>query len=382
MLFSPLFLLIFLYSLLNFCYSIPCMKDHIQQFIADVRSWGQGWWIFLEKRFVSIGTKFEARKDTIVDILLARRGSYQWPFLHLSLVVLLIAGFAAAPIVASSYPGSSQALNEYTPPSAVIAPLDLSEGIQTQRSEKPRDQVISYMVQSGDTISKIGEKFGISVDTIKWANDLKKDSLTIGQTIKIPPISGIVHSVREGESIYSIAKKYKAEAQNIVNFPFNDFADPETFALSVGQTLYVPDGIMPEAPAPVVSRQFIASTGTGTGKLLWPAGGMITQYPSWYHNAIDIANNEAPGIAAAASGVVVLVEYLRWGYGYHVIIDHGDGLSTLYGHMQAIYVKPGDRVARGQIIGKMGSTGRSTGTHLHFEARVNGVTSNPLGYFK
>ena len=359
------------------------MNHLFGQFFGDIRAWGKGWYIFLENRFVAIGAKFEARKDTVVDILLARRGTYQWPFLHLSLVVLFIAGFAAAPIVASSYPGSTNALNDYTPPSAVIASLDMAEGIQTQISEKPRDQVISYAVQSGDTLVKIGDKFGISVDTIKWANDLKKDDLTIGQSLKISPVTGIVHKVKEGESIYSIAKKYKTEAQNIVNFPFNDFADPETFALAVGQILYVPDGIQPEAPVIIPSRpQFIASTGVGSGRLIWPTSGAITQYPSWYHNALDIANNGAPGIAAAASGTVVLVEYLRWGYGFHAIIDHGDGLSSLYGHMQAIYVKPGDRVARGQIIGKMGSTGRSTGTHLHFEVRVNGTATSPLNYLK
>ena len=120
----------------------------------------------------------------------------------------------------------------------------------------------------------------------------------------------------------------------------------------------------------------------GNGQFQWPTNGVITQYPVWYHMALDIANNAAPGIAAADSGTVSLVEYLRYGYGQHVIVDHGNGLQTLYGHMSEIYVKPGDRVARGQIIGRMGSTGRSTGTHLHLEVRKNGVIVNPLPFLK
>ena len=361
--------------------NIVTSNEQWKQFSQDLRSFFRGWYLYLERHVLHLGIHFEARKDIIVDVLIARRGTYQWPFLHMSLVTLFIAGAASAPIVANAYPGASP-LEDVTPPSAVAISLEMYESIQTQISEKPRDQVINYIVQEGDTLSKIAEKFGLTVDTIKWANDMKRESLTIGQSLSIPPVTGIVHKVKEGETIYTIAKKYKIEAQNIVNYPFNDFSDPETFALAVGQTLVVPGGIMPEAPLPIGPRAPVYSVGTGTGKLAWPTSGIITQYPSWYHMAIDISDLTAPGVAAAESGTVIVVEYLRWGYGFHVIIDHGNGLSTLYGHMQAIYVNSGDRVARGQIIGKMGSTGRSTGTHLHFEVRANGASVNPLSYFK
>ena len=285
-------------------------------------------------------------------------------------------------MVASAYPGSANDLKSETPPSAVLSTLDLSQTVQTQISEKPRDKMELYTVKEGDTISSIAESMGVSVDTVKWANDIKRDSLAIRQQLKIPPVTGIVHKVREGDTIYTIAKKYRTEAQSIVNFPFNDFADQDTFALNVGQDLVVPDGIQPEAPAIVVPRGPVFALGQGTGRLLWPTSGGVTQYPSWYHMALDIADNSAPGVAAADGGTVILVEYFRYGYGFHVIVDHGNGLSTLYGHLQAIYVKPGDRVARGQIIGKMGSTGRSTGTHLHFEVRNGGIAVNPLPYIK
>lgn len=351
-------------------------------FKDDVMMWGVGWYHYLRRKFTRFGARFESQKSFIVDILMARRGTYQRPFLLFSLGVLFMVGVVAAPILADSYPGSlPNDLSNFTPPSAVLTSLDLSDyGVETKVSEKPRDQVITYTVQSGDTLSTIAEKFGISVDTIKWANDLRRDALSVDQDLKIPPVTGIVHKVKEGDTVYSVAKKYKIDAQKIVNFPFNDFADPDTFALNVGQILIVPDGVQPEAPAIIIPLPPVYAG--GTGQFLWPVGGIITQYPVWYHMALDIANQAAPGIAAAGDGVVSLVEYLRYDYGRHIIVDNGGGLSTLYAHLSEIYVKPGDRVARGQIIGRMGSTGRSTGTHLHFEVRKNGITVNPLPFLK
>lgn len=359
------------------------MKRMVNEVIGDMREWIRGWRFYLERHAIQFGKAFEARKDVLVDVLMARRGTYQWPFLHISLILLAIAGAASAPILASSYPGAiPQALAEFIPPSAVAVTLDPSIGVDTQVSDKPRDQVITYAVQKGDTLKKIADQFAISVDTIKWANSLSGDALSINQELKIPPVTGIVYKVREGDTIYSIAKKYRTEAQKIVNFPFNDFSDPDTFALNIGQTLIIPDGVQPEAPV-APSYQFTPSVfAGGTGQLAWPTSGAITQYPSWYHMALDIANPSAPGVAAADNGVVILVKYLTYDYGQHVMIDHGNGIVTLYGHLQAIYVKPGDKVTKGQIIGKMGSTGRSTGTHLHFEVRKNGVIVDPRSYLK
>lgn len=358
------------------------MKRGLFLFIDDLRDWSRGWSIYIENKLTRFGIHFEKEKALIVDVLMARRGTYQRPFLHLSLGVLFMAGVVAAPILADSYPGALPGnLTSFTPPSAVLTSFDQSDyGIQTKVSEKPRDQVITYTVEAGDSLGKIAEKFGISIDTIKWANDMKGDSLSIGDTLKIPPVTGIVHKVKDGDTIYSISKKYKTDAQKIVNFPFNDFADLDTFALNVGQILIVPDGVMPEAPAIVIPAPPVFAG--GTGQFLWPVGGIITQYPVWYHMALDIANSSAPGVAAADAGVVTLVEYLRYGYGQHVMVSHGDGLATLYAHLSEIYVKVGDQVARGQIIGRMGSTGRSSGIHLHFEVRKNGIAVPPMPFLK
>ena len=359
------------------------MRKRFAFLIEDLRSWKDGWYHYSRRRLGRFATRFETNKDVVVDILMARRGTYQRPFLHLSLGLLLLIGTMSAPILANAYPGGIPSeLNELTPSSAVITSLDLSEyGVQTQFSDKPRDQVENYTIKEGDTFVKVAEKYGVSVDTIKWANDLKRDSLSIGQILKIPPVTGIVHKVREGETVQSISKKYKTDSQKIVNFPFNDFTDLETFALAVGQTLIVPDGVQPEAPAiaRIAPPPIVAG---GSGQLLWPTSGMVTQYPVWYHMAFDIANPGAPGVMAADAGAVTLAEYLRYGYGQHIIVDHGGGLSTLYAHLSEIYVKPGDRVARGQVIGRMGSTGRSTGMHLHFETRRNGAPVSPAGFFK
>lgn len=358
------------------------MRQLFLVFIDDFHDWARGWYYYLTKKLARFGARFETQKDLLVDILLARRGTYQRPFLHLSLGMLFLVGIVAAPIVADSYPGAiPKSLADYTPSSAVATSLDMAAyGVQTTISEKSRDQIISHIVASGDTLSKIAQKYSVSVDSIKWINDTKGDSLSIGQSVKIPPVTGIVHKVGEGETVYSIAKKYKTDAQKIVNFPFNDFSDLDTFALNVGQQLVVPDGVMPEAPA--IIRPLPPIFAGGTGQFLWPANGLITQYPVGYHMAVDISNPAMPGIAAADSGTVVLVEYLRYGYGQHVIVGHGDGLQTLYAHMSEIYVKAGDTVSRGQIIGRMGSTGRSTGTHLHFEVRKNGTVVNPLPFLK
>ena len=354
----------------------------LRSFFQDIADWRRGWFLYIEKKLGRLGTRFETYKTFFVDFLMARRGGYQRPFLHFSLGMLLVVGVLSAPILARSYPGALPAsLNEFTPASAVLTSLDLNEyGVQTQVSAKPRDQVILYVAQEGDTLASISQKFDVSIDSIKWASDLKSDELSIGQELKIPPVTGIVHKVKEGDNIYSIAKKYKTDAQKIVNFPFNDFFDLDTFALNIGQVLIVPDGVQPEAPAIIISAPPVFAG--GTGQFQWPTGGIITQYPVWYHMAVDIANPGAPAITAADAGIVTIVEYLRWGYGQHVVINHGNGVATLYARMGEIYVKAGDGVSRGQVIGRMGSTGRSSGTHLHFEVRKNGIPVNPLPFLK
>lgn len=239
----------------------------------------------------------------------------------------------------------------------------------------------------GDTVSSIAEKFSISPDTIRWENGLAKDQIKVGQKLRILPVPGVAHKVAKGETIYSIAKKYDASEQGIVDFPFNSFANDETFELAIGQTIIVPDGVKkPEVQNNgAVRPRFItpnAGTVVASGQFVWPTNGTITQYFTWYHAGYDIANRALPPILAADSGTVITSGWNSGGYGNYVIIDHGNGFRTLYAHLSKLYVVQGQTVARGNQIGQMGSTGRSTGPHLHFEVFKNGVRLSPAAVLK
>jgi len=144
----------------------------------------------------------------------------------------------------------------------------------------------------------------------------------------------------------------------------------------------VPDGVIRPA---AVSPQFIAQIQAGvrgSSNFIWPTSGAITQYPVWYHMAIDIANPSAPAVIAADSGTVTYAGCVGYGYGCSLIIDHGNGYQTLYAHLSSYIPDAGASVSQGQQIGVMGSTGRSTGTHLHFEIRSGGQLLNPLNFLK
>lgn len=340
------------------------------------------------KKTLSLSQQFEAVKDVVVSFLIAKRGKYSSSFLNSSLIILVAIAVVAGPIIAENNPFSplfSQQYNQQNQ-SSVVSYNPYETALSTVISSKPRDKVENYTVKSGDTLASIGKKFGISVDTIKWANDLKSDTIKPEQTLKIAPVTGVVHTVVSGETVYSIAKKYKTTAQNIVNFIFNDFADIDTFALRAGQVLYVPDGVIePEQPkyAAMAPQYANAVAGVrGSTNFIWPTTGIITQYPTWYHMAFDIASNSLPPIIAADTGTVTFAGCIDWGYGCHVVIDHGNGYSTLYGHMSVISVSAGQAVNQGQQLGNMGSTGRSTGPHLHFEIRSGGTLLNPQDFLK
>jgi murein DD-endopeptidase MepM/ murein hydrolase activator NlpD len=197
-------------------------------------------------------------------------------------------------------------------------------------------------------------------------------------------VTGIVHKVEAGDTIYTIAKKYKVDAQAIVNFPFNEFSDPDTFALTPGQMLVVPNGVVEEVKSvqQYYAQQYTPPPGStaGSGSFIWPTQGIVTQYPIWYHMAFDIANNALPPVWASDAGTVVAAGWDNTGYGNRIMIDHGNGYQTLYGHLSQINVSVGQSVARGAVIGRMGSTGRSTGPHLHFEVRQGGKILNPAAF--
>lgn len=328
--------------------------------------------------------KIEERKGIVVTALYRKRGKLSRTLSHSGMAAIAAFGVMMAPLIAEEFPSKNINPWEISAASSVLSASTDDPGIDTQISSKVRDSIIEYGVQEGDTVASIANKFGVSEDTIRWENNLSKDKIKVGQNLKILPVTGIAHTVSKGDTVYSIAKKYDSEAQAIVDFPFNTFADDETFELAIGQTIIVPEGVMPTATATPRVRQMTPNAGTvvASGQFVWPAQGSITQRFSWYHPGIDIANNTSPLIVAADSGRVTYAGWDSSGYGNMVLIDHGNGYITRYGHMSQIMVISGQTVGRGQSVGRMGTTGHSTGIHLHFEIYQNGVRVNPLGFLR
>lgn len=362
----------------------PLHKEFVI-FIKDLAS-------FIVLRLTKGGLHFESIKDFIVDILMVRRGANTSLFIHLGILALaftvLFGGgvLLSTSVVSGSYPGVPanplEVQSDTTDTNAgvvvsAIAPITII-------SDKPRDKIVDYEVKDGDTISSVAREYALTEDTIIWENDLSvKVTLKVGQKIKILPVSGVEHKVASGDTVFTVAKKYQANAQAIVDFPFNNIG--EEFALTTGDTLMIPDGAPPKAAKPAPT-QYLASSqlsgpvsDLGTAQFSWPASGDLAQYFSWYHPAIDISNLSGGPIRAADSGTVTLAGWPdSSGYGSRVLVDHGNGYTTLYAHLSAVYVKAGQQVGKGTVLGAMGSTGRSTGVHLHLEIRKNGAALNPL----
>lgn len=334
---------------------------------------------------------FEKNKNYLVKFFMMKRGRYNRPFLHLATMGVLAVGILIAPFLADTYPIFASKQPAFASESADKKSTTIEVGqdvFETESSQKPRDKIITYNIEKGDTIETIAKKFDISTDTIKWENNLSdSDILKIGQEILILPVTGVAHKVEPGETIYSIAEKYKTNAQGIVDFPFNNFANPETFAMVAGQIIIVPGGVEPEAQPQYVNKQqtYIATGPMPVSVSGWyfPVAGGVSQYPSWYHMALDIAGDVGTPVYAAHSGTVEQVILGGWdgGYGNNVWINDGDGVKTHYAHLNAANVSAGQSVIGGQtIIGFRGNTGRSTGPHTHFEIQVNGTLVNPLNY--
>jgi murein DD-endopeptidase MepM/ murein hydrolase activator NlpD len=331
----------------------------------------------------------EEIKGVMAKLMYRQRGRFSQSFVNVSMAVIFFGAIVLSGTVENLVNNSRN--NSGGGSSYLILAQANNSGVGTMISDLPKGEITEYRVEDGDTVSSIAQKFGVSMDTIIWENNLKSvDAIKVGQILRILPVTGVRYKVSRGETIYSIAKKLQVDAQNIIDYPFNTFTDDETFALAAGQELIVPDGIKPDEVM-VDTQKYATRTVApipgvvGEGQFIWPTSGVITQKFSWYHPAVDIANPTNPPIVAAATGTVITAGWNAGGYGNYVIIDHGNGYQTLYGHMlnNSVVVRAGDKVVQGQKIGTMGSTGRSTGTHCHFEIRLTaGGTINPLTKLK
>ncbi len=371
-------------------HKFPFSFVSVGKFRADFTGFLNFLYSYSKNKIIRLSIFFEKNKNILVKFFMMKRGRYSRPFLHFATIGVLGIGVISAPFLASTYPAfSSNSSLDTKIASSSEQSINVGDNVfQTEVSQKPRDKTITYTVQKGDTVSTIAQKFGISADTIRWANDLSDDTLNVGDTLKILPVTGISYKVQKGDTVYTIAKKFDTDPQKIVDFPFNDFANPETFSLVEGQMLIVPDGIQPAAQPFVKHEVYIAqgpTTSFSAGGFTWPVHGIVTQFASWYHMALDIAAPVGTPIVAARTGRVIEVNTGSWDYGYgnDVVIDHGDGTKSLYAHMLNVNVSVGQMVSGGSsVIGWIGLTGRTTGPHVHFEIRKNNTTVNPLPYLQ
>ena len=251
----------------------------------------------------------------------------------------------------------------------LIGSSEDSLGGNSLQAEPDSKDIIEYTAQSGDTFSSLSEEFGVSKETILWANDLTKNSaLKVGQQLIILPVSGVLYHVQKGDTTGDIAKTYKADVSEIVTF--NELSSEGD--IYIGDILIIPDGVKPSPAVAAVSPQIpLASS-----YFICPIASSckITQGLHFF-NAVDFSNGVCGSpIYAAASGQVLRIKYgYNSGAGNYLTIMHPNGVITMYGHLQAVLVAQGDNVSQGQMIALMGGqpgtpgAGRSTGCHLHFQ---------------
>ena len=234
------------------------------------------------------------------------------------------------------------------------------------------DQITIYRVESGDTPGGIAERFGISLQTLLWANNLRSaGTIKIGDDLIILPVTGVQYEVKKGDTLESIAKKFKGDATEIT--VFNGLAIGEV--LTTGQVVIIPDGEFAPAPAfpsrPASGGSRVTGVPDYKGFYMRPIIGGRRSRGIHGYNGVDLANSCGMPTMASADGTVLIARTGGWngGYGLYVVITHANKTQTLYAHLSSLAVKAGDLVTQGQTIGTLGSTGNSTGCHIHFEIR-------------
>jgi LysM repeat protein len=284
---------------------------------------------------------------------------------------------------------------EVLPQPGIIRRTALHTNIPTRE----RTEVIDYTVTTGDSVFGIAESFNLHPETILWANyDLLNDSpdmLSPGMQLNIPPVNGVYYQWQAGDTLESVAAKFDAKVDDILGWEGNNF-DLTNPQVEPGTWIMVPNGHreFKQWLVPTIARtnsgvlKSVLGPGAcegnysgayGSGAFAWPTASHVLSGNDYWsgHLGIDIAGYLGDGIFASDAVVVVFAGWANGGYGYMVMIDHGNGYQTLYAHMSVVAATCGQSVYTGTYIGAIGSTGNSTGPHLHFEVRYMGGFINP-----
>lgn len=316
-------------------------------------------------------------------------------------VVVALQFFGVIPTFAET-PTTDQSASVSLPTyqaSSNSAALTRNVNPQTSVSDISAMEVTQYTVQSGDSVFSIASDHHLKPDSVLWANASalsgNPESLSIGQQLNIPPVDGVYYQWKAGDTLQSVADTFQVDPSVILEWPGNhlDIANPQ---FTVGQYVMIPGGVgqftdwvvaVPWAPhsgASTISDQCTipADHAYGTGGFIWPSAAHWISGNDYgpSHLGIDIAGDLGDPVWASDSGVVIWAGSMSGGYGNVIIIEHDTAAhtyDTVYAHLSAVLVKCGQSVAQGQSIGQIGSTGNSTGPHLHFEVRMDGGFLNP-----
>jgi len=302
-----------------------------------------------------------------------------------------VAGIASVPLSVDTFTGIPRLAQAHT-----IIP------------SRPRLEVVKYTVLEGDTVFGIAEKFGLDPETVLWGNYyvLLDDphGLKPGQELNILPVTGTYHKWQQGEGLHGISEYYGVKPEDIINYPSNnldiatvgDFSNPN---IAPGTWLIVPGGrrefVSWSAPLgvtrenPAYARVLgpgacdpISGGAVGFGTFVWPTNDHYLSgfdyTPAANHWGIDLAGNEGEGVYATDAGVIVYAGWNNYGYGNMILIDHGGGFQSLYAHLSGLNVGCGQSVGQGDVIGAIGTTGNSSGSHLHFEIMTSSYKINPF----
>lgn len=338
------------------------------------------------------------------DLLMQRKIFKHTP--NILLVVGCVISIGAASIISVRPEGLTSApiaqIERDTPPSLpplrTNSPIQLPDGgiareieLKTELQDRVFYEITEYTAKNGDSLWSIAQQFDLRPETILWGNEWLSSAgiLQIGDTLNILPVDGVLHTVRDGETLETLERLHGTAAQEILEYFGNGFDLTQLPQLSEGQEIIVPHGTSPiywsEAQAPGAATNTSYSgkyPNLGTGYFVWPLAPPynLTQEYWGGHPAIDVDTYFRQPISASDSGTVAFSGWDNTGYGYLVIVDHGNGYQTYYAHNEANLVGTGQTVIKGQQIAESGSTGNSTGNHLDFRILYGGSFLNPLQY--